>query len=62
MMLTDEERKRFASYLDESVESDMVMIEQLKLMGGHELKIKKINTEAMAAKIIAMKLRSIEAG
>lgn len=59
-MLTEDERAKFADYLEQSVASDLVMIEQLKKIPGMEPKIKQMNVEAMAARVISEKLRSID--
>jgi hypothetical protein len=61
LLLSDEERNRFASWLELEIESSKGMIEQFKKLGqiGEPL-IKRETVEMQAALIIARKLRSIE--
>ena len=59
-MLTPQERDKFALYLEQEAATDDQMVDQLEKMGGVEPMVKKLRAEAMAAKIIAAKLRSIE--
>ena len=54
--LTEEERERFATYLEEYAASDGALAEQLDKVGPHFL-AKKYRAEALAAKVIAAKLR-----
>ncbi len=58
-LLTAAERMRFAAYLEQEAASDEVMADQI-LKVGPEILAKKYRTEALAARIIAQKLRSIE--
>lgn len=61
--LSDEERQRFAAYLEQDAANDAAMAEQIEKMGGGppmEMMAKKMRTEATAARIVAAKLRSIE--
>lgn len=60
MMLSEKERERFAIYLQQSAESDMLIIKELKKIPGHDEKIKQMRVEAMASRIVATKLMSIE--
>lgn len=59
-MLTEDERAKFADYLEQSAATDLVLIEQLKKLPGQESKIKKMNVEAMAARVISYKLRGAD--
>ena len=59
MILTDEERVKFANYLRESADIDSKLAEQLSNLGGSpaiDKLAQKYKTEAMAAKIISQKL------
>jgi hypothetical protein len=58
-MLSDQDRERFAAYLEREAASDEQMAEQCEKL-GHAPMVKKLRAEAMAARIIASKLRSIE--
>lgn len=66
MILTREERDKFAAYLEESADTGMKMAEQLgKLNDGMKYRgmfamESKMRAEAMAAKVIAAKLRATE--
>ena len=61
LLLSDEERNRFASWLELEIESSKGMIEQFKKLGQiGETLIKRETVEMQAALIIARKLRSIE--
>ncbi len=60
IMLTTEERERFASYLEQECLSDTEFSQRLTKIGGSESMVKKLNAEAMSEKIIAMKLRAYE--
>ena len=63
MILTKEEREKFANYLLENANSDSLLAEQLANMPGPSAEIaKRYRAEAMAAKIIATKLLSTETG
>lgn len=54
--LTQTERDRFASYLEQEAESDEALVAQLEKIGPKGLAT-KYRTEALAAKIIVAKLR-----
>jgi hypothetical protein len=63
MILSDEERDKFATYLEESADSDMKIAEQLGKLND-QMKDRamfalesKMRAESMAAKVIAVKLR-----
>ena len=58
VVLDDEDRERFASYLEQEAESDDQMAAQCERL-GHAPMVKKLRAEAMAARIVAGKLRSI---
>ena len=61
--LTDQERERFADWLENEAESDEGMAEQvLGLPTGDMMDplAKKLRAEALAARIVAAKLRSVE--
>ncbi len=59
MMLTTEERTRFAAYLRACAIDDDHMANQLDKMGPmHMVMAKRYHTEAMAALIIANKLEA----
>ncbi len=61
LLLTAAERERFASYLEHESVTGMEMAEQIEKMGPPIL-AKKFRDEALAEKIVAQKLRSIEDG
>lgn len=61
--LTDQEREKFALYLEQDAASNSAMAEQMKKMdpaGAMGMLAKKYKAEAAAAMIVAAKLRSIE--
>lgn len=61
MFLTQQERDKFALYLERDAASDKAIADQMEGSGiGIEAMIKKLRVEAMAAEVIARKLRSIE--
>lgn len=60
MILTDEERAKFARWLLEDAESSKQLITQLKQLPGTEAAQKKLTVEAMAQTLVAIKLQSIE--
>ena len=64
VVLTQEERDKFADWLEQEANTDHKMANQMKTLGGTgmELGAQKYNTEAMAKEIVAKLLRSIEAG
>lgn len=59
-MLTEEERNRFAAYLEQDAASTDGIIEQVKKLGNMEPMVRKLITESAAFKIVAAKLRSTE--
>ena len=60
-MLTPAERDRFATWLEYEAETDEQMARQAESLGpAHKPIVSKIRVEAMAASIVAKKLRSIE--
>lgn len=61
LLLTDEERNRFAEWLEREASTDKIFIEQSAKLGPHgAIMVKKFTAEMHAALIIAAKLRSIE--
>ncbi len=59
MMLSFKDRDRFADWLESEAKADEMMLEQLeKLPSRPEQLVKKYRVEAMAARVIAQKLRS----
>lgn len=61
MVLTQQERDKFAAWLEREAESAKAIIEQLEKLGPHGALIaKKEKQEMTAALIIAAKLRSIQ--
>lgn len=60
-LLTDQERERFAAYLEQDAKSAEQIIAQMEKMpfGGGETFTKGLRTERAAALIIARKLRSL---
>lgn len=59
LSLTLAERDRFATYLENEARTDEEMAEQMAKIGP-EILAKKYRVEALAARVIAKKLRSIE--
>lgn len=59
LLLTPAERDRFAAYLENEARTDEVMAKQIDKVGP-EILAKKYRVEALAARVIAKKLRSIE--
>ena len=57
--LTEQEREKFAIYLDQCADQDKKMAEELEKL-SHGPIAKKYRTEAMAQKIVAGILRSWE--
>jgi len=60
MLLTDEERWRFIRYLEEEAATDEGMAAQMEKIRVPASLPKKLRAEALAAKVVAAKLRSIE--
>jgi hypothetical protein len=61
IVLTQQERERFVLYLLQSAESDELMAEQATKLGPPCAPVAKmLRTRAMAAKIIAKDLQSVE--
>ncbi len=59
--LSQDERERFATYLEQQAKMDKDMAAQAKTLGaGGKVIAKRYNVEAMAEEIVARKLRSIE--
>ncbi len=59
-MLTQAERDRFATYLEQEAKSDEILLIQMRKILAPAPAVQTVNVEMMAAKVIAMKLRSIE--
>ena len=57
ILLTDAERDRFAAYLEQGSSSDEAMADQVDKIGPPVF-AKKLRAEALAAKIVAAKLRA----
>ena len=57
--LTPQERDKFALYLEQRAESDLQISQQLETL-GHTPMIQKLKGEAMAAQVIAQRLRDTE--
>jgi hypothetical protein len=62
MILSYEERAKFAAYLEESAHDGEMMAEQMEKIGDKVtgLLVKRLRTESAAERIVAAKLRSIE--
>ena len=61
MLLTDDERHRFITYLEQDAESNRLLIEQFAKLGPHlEPLAKAKRSEMMAELIVATMLRSSE--
>jgi hypothetical protein len=60
LLLTDHERERFAAYLEAEAESADGIAAQMETIRTHEAIIKRFRLEAIAARIIAAKLRATE--
>lgn len=61
IVLTDAEREKFATYLEQDAASNSAMADQVQKIGGGlpmEAMAKKLRAEAAAARVIAAKLRS----
>ena len=59
LLLTPAERERFAAYLENEARADEALAEQISKIGP-EILAKKYRVEALAARVIAKKLREIE--
>lgn len=61
MILTEEERNKFASYLEQDAKDGDAIEQQMANLGDYTDPIRKqIRVESMAARVIAKKLRSTE--
>jgi len=58
--LTQEERDKFATYLEQEVESSKQLIEQMKHIPNTEAMASALTAEMLAERVVAGKLRSIE--
>lgn len=60
MNLNEEERHKFADYLEQDAKSSRMLAEQMAKLGSiHQAMTKKLRIEADAAKVVATKLRSL---
>jgi len=59
IVLTPEERDRFAAYLEQDLASKEMMLEQLKKIGPQAME-KHYSAEIMASKIVCQMLRNTE--
>ncbi len=60
MILTNEERLRFAEYLERDAESSRLLIEQMVKQGLPDFMQQRLKIERAAATVIAQKLRNCE--
>lgn len=61
LLLTDQERERFAAWLEHEATVERGLIEQMEKLGpAFTLMVKHKATEAAAALVIAQKLRSTQ--
>lgn len=60
LFLTSKERDRFATYLEKDAATNEEIALQIEKLGINPVMAKRYRTEAMAANIIAQKLRSTE--
>jgi hypothetical protein len=58
IILTQEERDRFATYLEEDSNSSLGIIKQMEKLPNTETIVKHYKLEAAASKIVAAKLRA----
>ena len=59
MLLSQEERDKFATYLEISAKSGRGIIEQFEKLGpAHQVMTEKLKVEALAEEIVASKLRN----
>lgn len=60
MLLTDEERKKFAEYLETDVMSSEALLRQMEKLPGMETFAKKTRIEIAAMMMVAKRLRNTE--
>lgn len=60
-LLTQSERDRFAAYLEHDAATTDGIVRQMELIGMPEALMRQFKTEADAARLVARKLRSIQA-
>ncbi len=61
MLLSADERDKFASWLEQDIESSKLLIEQTAKLGPHlDIVAMRMKTELAAEMIVCQKLRSIE--
>ena len=59
--LTDDDRRRFASWLEENARTNIALAEQMQKIGVPDVAIRKYRADAAAMTIVANILRSTEA-
>jgi hypothetical protein len=62
VFLTQEERDKFATWLEQEAKSDDQMADQLNLLKGHDIMVKHMKQRAMMFSLISIELRKIEDG
>lgn len=58
--LTQEERDKFAAWLEQNAKSDDAMAEQMTKMGGLDMVVKRMKQRAALYSLVAHELRNIE--
>ena len=58
--LTQEERDKFATYLEQEVESSRQLIEQMEHIPNTTAMSSALTAEMLAERVVARKLRSVE--
>lgn len=58
--LTQQERDKFALYLEQEAKSDGDMSKQLEQLNSHNMIIKRMKQRAMIFSMVAIELRKIE--
>lgn len=60
LLLSDEERERFATWLEREAETNEGMVKHMASMKVPEPMMQRMRTEAMACRIVVARLRSTE--
>ena len=60
VLLTPKEREKFASWLEQDIESAKLIIEQLAKLPGNDVMTSHAKQEVVAEIIVLKKLRSVE--
>lgn len=60
MILSDQERERFAAYLEEDARTNELLIQQLQKVPGTPELSEKLRAESVACRVVAAKLRAVE--